>query len=208
MRDLRTAAPLAAFTALLLAAAGCGESTSPEDESRPTEALNFLRPAPDAPPIANPVVSFYAKRGENREATIWYRPRPGEADSSEFVSFEVPGGALDRLPNGAAIAPGDSVLITIRVIDPARLIVDLQPTGLRFSQSTPAQLEISFAEAHDDLDGDGDLDGDDARARQSFYIWRQERAGDPWVRIGSITDFDFEEVEADLFGFSGYAIAF
>jgi len=55
---------------LLGALAGCGPGSviSPEGEIRPAEELRFLRPAVDAPPLANPTLSFYAKRGVGREA--------------------------------------------------------------------------------------------------------------------------------------------
>lgn len=200
------------FVAPVLCAAlligGCGRSTEPADTTRPTEALTFLRPAPDAPSIANPRVSFYAKRGEDRDVTIYYRPRLGQSDSTEFVEFRVNASSLQALPDGRMLHPGDSVLITLTVVDPARMIIDFQPSGLRFSSLDPAELEISFAEANDDLDGDGDVDADDERARRVLSIWRQESPGARWVRIGSVVDLELDEVEAELTGFSGYAVAF
>lgn len=210
MHDHRVPALLLFAAGTLLLGSGCGSEppTSPEGESRPTEALTFLRPAPDAPPIANPLVQFYAKRGETREVFIYHRPRAGESDSSEFVQFRVPAEALLRRPDGTLFQQGDSVLITMRVIDPARLIIDFQPSGLRFATAKPAELEISFEEANDDLDGDGDVDRDDDEAKRRLSIWRQEAPGQPWFRMASIVEFDLDEVEADLFGFSGYAIAF
>lgn len=206
MHSIRTRLVAAVATLALLAA--CDDGTAPDQDTRPTEALNFLRPSPDAPPLANPEVTFWAKRGDDREATIYYRPRPGETDSLEFVFLKIAGEALYRRPDGTLFQHGDSVRITMRVADPARLIIEFEPTGLQFSPTKPAELEISFHEANDDVDGDGDLDDDDDDARRQLSLWRQERPGHPWVRIGSIIDFDLEEVDADLFGFSGYAIAF
>lgn len=197
---------------LLLSAAvlgACGdEPTDPDPDIRPTEALRFLRPAPDAPPLANPEVSFWAKRGDSREVVIHYRPRPGRTDSTEFMRFRVPDETLDRRPDGTAIQLGDSVLITVRVVDPARLILDFQPSGLRFTPTKPARLKITFAEANDDLDGDGDVDSSDDSIEGKLAIWRQEAPGQPWFRLASIRHFETDEVEADLAGFTGYAIAF
>jgi hypothetical protein len=200
-----------AFGALSLAAViGCSGDIAigPEPDSRPTNGLHFLRPASDAPPLANPVVQFYAKRGDNREAFIYYQRRPGRSDSTEFMRFRVHGSALAQRPDGTTIVEGDSILITIRVVDPARLILEFQPSGLRFAASRPAELKIRFAEANDDLDGDGDVDADDSARERELAIWKQEAPGLPWLRMASVVDFSLDEVEADVFSFTGYAIAY
>ena len=195
---------------LLGAAAGCQSdgSISPDSDTRPAEALNFLRPAVDAPPLANPFLSFWAKRGVDREAFMYYQSRPGRSDSSVFMKFKVSASSLDRRPDGTAILMGDSVLITIRVADPARLILDFQPSGLRFSAANPADLKLDFSESSHDFDGDGDEDADDSRAKAALRIWKQEAPGLPWVRLASVTEFALEELEADILGFTGYAIAY
>lgn len=197
------------LTALMLASTACaGDGAGPDVEQRPTEALNFLRQAADAPPLANPVVQFYAKRGTDRAVFIYYRPRAGETDSLEFVHFRVPAEALLRRPDGTLIQQGDSVLVTMRVVDPSRLVLEFEPTGLRFSSTKPAELEISFMEADDDLDRDGDTDDRDRQLEQTLGLWRQEAAGQPWYKLASVIEFEIDEVDARLTGFSGYAIAF
>lgn len=195
---------------LLGAVAGCQSdgSISPDSDTRPAEALHFLRPAVDAPPLANPFLSFWAKRGVDREAFMYYQSRPGRSDSSVFMKFKVSASSLDRRPDGTAILMGDSVLITIRVADPARLILDFQPSGLRFSAANPADLKLDFSESSHDFDGDGDEDADDSRAKMALRIWKQEAPGLPWVRLASVTEFNLEELEADILGFTGYAIAY
>jgi hypothetical protein len=198
-----------ALAALLVAAVtGCGAdgAIAADNDSRPAEALHFLRPAADAPSFANPVVQFYAKHGETREAFIYYQKRAGRVDSTDFVRFRVR--SLAQRPDGSTFAPGDSILITIRVIDPARLILDFQPSGLRFAANDPADLRIKFVEANHDLDGDGDVDSDDAATERLLSIWRQEAPGLPWLRMTSIVETSLDEVEADVFGFTGYAIAY
>ena len=42
----------------------------------------------------------------------------------------------------------------------------------------------------------------------TMAIWRQETPSDPFVQIGSAVLKDLEEAEADLFGFSRYALAY
>lgn len=212
MRNHQTAHSFAIVLGVVLlgALAGCesGAALTPDDDSRPAEALHFLRPAFNAPPLANPVVSFYAKRGVDQEVFMYYQSRPGRSDSSVFMRFRVRASSLDRRPDGTLIAAGDSVLITIRMSDPARLILDFQPSGLRFSAADPAELKLRFNEASHDFDGDGDEDADDARHRTELRMWRQEAPGLPWFRLASVIDLSVEEVTADILGFTGYAISY
>lgn len=192
-----------------LLAGGCGSGgTEPDPDVRPTDGLTFLRLAPDAPPLANPTVQFWAVRGEDRDVFIYHRPRAGETDSTEFMHFRVRAETLLRRPDGSPFQQGDSILIRVQVVDPARLILDFQPSGLRFSTEHPAELEISFAEADDDFDRDGDVDDDDDRAEQRLSVWRQEAAGLPWYRMATIVELELDEVDVELSGFTGYAIAF
>ena len=189
------------------AAAACNSATAPATVRQSTD-LHFLRPAPDAPPLANPTMSFYAVRGVDREASIWYQPPAGSSDSTEFMEFKVPGAALLARPDGSAIAAGDSVLITVTVSDPQRMIVDFQPAGLRFDPKVPARLKLRFGEANDDYDGDGVVSQSDTAALSQLSVWRQEAAGQPWYKVLSATVEDLKEVDADITGFTSYAIAF
>lgn len=201
---------IALSSVLLGTLAGCGSDSviSPDGEIRTAEQLRFLRPAVDAPALANPTLSFYAKRGVDREAFMYYQSRPGRSDSTVFMRFKVSASSLDRRPDGSVIQMGDSVLITIRVSDPSRLILDFQPSGLRFSAAQPADLKLVFRESSHDFDGDGDEDADDDRAESALRIWKQEAPGLPWMRLASRTEFSLEELEADILGFTGYAIAY
>lgn len=203
-------ASLVVAVALAGALSGCDSSsaTAVQSDVRAADAMNFLRFSPNAPPLSNPVVSFYAKRGQDREAFIYFRPKAGTSDSSLFMRFKVPGASLERRPDGTLFQQGDSTLITIRVADPSRMILDFQPSGLRFAATTPAELKIDFGEASHDLDGDGDEDAADAARELQLSIWKQEAPGLPWVRISSILNLSAEEVEAKLLGFSGYAISY
>jgi hypothetical protein len=116
--------------------------------------------------------------------------------------------ALSARPDGTPIADGDSVLITVRVVDPARLLFQFEPAGLTFNPSRPAELRIHYNHADDDLDEDGDVDVDDATLELTIGIWRQENDGDPFERLGSLLVDNLEEVEAELGGFSRYALAY
>lgn len=202
--------PIAFALALAGLLAGChsDSSTAADSDVRQADAMHFLRPSINTPPLSNPVVSFYAKRGEDREAFMYYQPKPGTSDSSLFMRFKVPGASLDRRPDGTAFQMGDSVLITIRAADPSRMILDFQPSGLTFSANTPAELKIDFGEASHDLNGDGVVDAEDVTRQLQLSIWKQESPGLPWIRLSSFVDFSAEEVEAKLVSFTGYAISY
>lgn len=190
-----------------LAACGGDDGTSAPAE-RPQDQLTFLRLAADAPPPSTTSVSFWAVRGRDREVSLWLRPRAGRSDSLELLKFKVPANALLAYPDGRPFAANDSVRIGIRVVDLSRLVFEFTPSGLRFSPSQPAELEIEFGECDDDVNRDGRVDTNDDIARRSFAIWRQSSVGQPWERLSSVVDFDDDEVEADIFRFSNHAIAY
>jgi hypothetical protein len=120
----------------------------------------------------------------------------------------VRGDALLSYPDGTDFVEGDSVLITVRVVDPTRLLFEFEPSGLTFSPDEPAELKIHYNHADDDLDEDGDVDLEDETLELDLAVWRQETDGDPFVRLGSLLSIDLEEIDAELSGFSRYALAY
>jgi hypothetical protein len=191
-------------------ALACSDSGGPGDDgTKPPSDLTILRLGDTSPPLFNPVESFYAVRGDNREVRIFFEKNddPGEA-GDEYLRFAVDNDALLAYPDGTPFVEGDSVLITVRVVDPARLLFEFEPAGLTFSPNRPAELKIHYDKADDDLDEDGDIDVDDAELELTLAIWRQESDGGPFVRLGSLLIDDLEEVDAQLEGFSRYALAY
>ena len=212
-----------AFALLLSLAAACAHeivapsSATPSARRAPSDAPtlqsdsatpHFLQPAADAPAIANPEVSFWAKRGVDARARIYYHAVPGATDSTTFLDLRVGGDALAAYPDGRPFATGDSVLITVTVVDPQHLIVDCQPSGLRFSADHPATLKMSFAHTDPDLTGDGVVTAADTAVEHALRIWRRESIADPWVAQSSLVEIELSEVKSSVFGFSGYAIAY
>lgn len=196
----RATAPDASLRASLLTPSAAVRSTASSDPQ-------FLQPAAGAPTIANPVVQFWAKRGVDRTAEMFYHAAPGARDSVTFFSLRVRAKSLWLRPDGTSFANGDSVLITLTLVDARRGIVDCQPSGLRFAPNAPPRLRISFAETDDDVNHDGRVDATDSALTRTFAIWRKETPSDPWLRVPSNVSVGAHEVEADIDGFTGYAIA-
>jgi hypothetical protein len=197
---------------MLVLAGGCdggddGGGNGGDDTERPPEELNILRIAEGAPPLESSVLQFWAVRGESREGKLYFQNQQGER-GNEYLSLKFESNTLVALPDGSPIAAGDSVLITVTVVDPARILFDFAPSGLRFNAGDPAELRIKYDEADRDFDDDGDEDAADDDIERQLSIWRQASPGEPFVRIGSAVVEDLEEIEADLTGFSRYAIAY
>jgi hypothetical protein len=188
--------------------AAAPEQRSPASDLRPVSEMHFLRTRSGAPPLAELSASFYAKLGEDRSVAIYYHALPGAADSIKLLDFRVPAGALATSPDGRAYLPGDSVLITVTITDAAHMIVQFEPSGLKFSSESPAHLELSFHEADDDLNADGVMDAQDTALKEQLAIWVQESPGGLWTKLSSALFLDLEELVADVAGFSGYAAAY
>jgi hypothetical protein len=190
------------LVALLSAAACGGESTGPGTEIKSTSDLHFLRLSASAPQLQATVVSFYAKKGEDREIRVRFK------NGEDYLRFRVFANSLSLRPDGTRFAAGDSVLITITITDPTKLAADFQPAGLKFSGSTPARLQFEFGEADKDLNGDGAVNTIDAALIPQISTWRQETPGGTWLKINSTLEVEINEVQADITGFSGYALAY
>lgn len=201
---------LAALTFIAAAIiAGCGASSdSTAPEQRPAADLRLLTVPSTAPALATTIASFWAVKGKNAGVDLYYRARPGRNDSTKFLEFRLGGASLNRRPDGSAIADGDSVLITVTVVSPTNLIVEFQPSGLTFSAKDPARLKMFFGECGDDLDRDGVVTSADSSIEQQLSIWRQETPLAPWFKVSSAVVKENKEIDAELGGFTGYAVAY
>ena len=195
------------LAALAGAAGSCSDSSGPGNDTKPEGELSVVHVAPTSAPLFNPVDSFYAKRGEDREVRIYFQDGAGGA-GEEYLRLRVDALTLLALPDGTPVLPGDSVLIHVRVVDQSQMLFELQPSGLKFSPLTPARLTIHYDHAGGDLNGDGSVDALDTAIEGTLAIWRQENPGDPFVRLNSVLTLDLDEAEADLTSFSRYALAY
>jgi len=208
--------PLGRIIASLLLAAGCSDSPvlmepPPGPPGVPEASLSFLRPATLAQPLLTTDTSFVATRGEETKIELFYEPEPGSTDpvGERFLEFEIDEGSLLRYPPtghpkaGQLFQDGDTITIRLHV-QTDTLLIELEPTGLQFDEFDPAELELRYGEADDDYDDDGESDPE---LEEDIDLWRQEKPGDPWFRIGQIKDADEDKIRARLTSFSRYALA-
>ena len=193
---------------LLAGVAGCSDSTASGGDNLPAGELNIIQLSSSSPALFNPEQSFYAVQGEDREIRISFQDPTGGGEGEEFFRLRVRPGSLQSRPDGSPIAAGDSVLITVRVVDPANILFELEPSGLTFSPSEPAELKIHYNHADHDFNDDGSINLSDDEIKSRLAIWRQESLADPFVKLGSVNIEESEEINADILGFTRYAIAY
>jgi hypothetical protein len=164
---------------------------------------------PGHPGYLNPEVSFWAKAGKDAEGIIYFAdPAERRGRGQAYARFRVRSRSLLAYPDGRPFGPGDSVLISMRVVDPDRILLEMLPSGLRFSASRPAELKIEYSHADPDYNHDGVVDTEDAAIQHVLAIWHQEVPGGPFVMSPSVNFEDKREILAQVFRFSRLAIAY
>lgn len=183
----------------LLLIAACSDNPSDPDESVNEQELKFLRLS-SSTVVPVKTASFWAVKGRDRKVELDY------VGGEDFLEFEVKSNSLLRRPDGSIFQNGDSIRITLRLDDSDRLIVYFEPSGLVFNPLQPAELEIRYARASRDIDRDGDEDERDRALELALRIWKQERAGLPWLPQLTFR-LDDDELEAKVLSFTGFAMA-
>jgi hypothetical protein len=200
---------IAALLATALVACS-SDSFTPSADDGPTEKseslLSVIAVAPTSLPEAT-IVRFYAVKGQSTEQRL-YTVKPDGSRDAEYLRFTLDGKTLLARPDGTPFVNGDSVLITISVLDQSRMMFQFEPSGLKFSPANPAELRISYAAAGGDLDNDGDHDSADDSLETRLAIWRQETPGTPFQRLSSLISTSDHDVRANLTGFSRYAVSY
>lgn len=164
-----------------------------------------LRTPAAGPAVATTYVSFWATPAETRSVRIDYTGADGS--TGPFLELTIPAGALAKDPKGRKFGPRDSVLIEV-FVDTVTLVVRLEPTGLVFSKSTPAQLQMWYQGANADLDADGDVDSQDGYIEQVLLgVWYQEETADPWSALTADHNLAEKWYRLALLHFSGYAVS-
>jgi hypothetical protein len=161
--------------------------------------LSFLSLASNAPALVSDTVRFYAVVGQDRSDSMYYHAAPGHTDSTRFVHFDVPSGALVTDQYGDTLAPGDSLPITIYLADSAHMVVGYEPAGLNFASGHPAQLVLSYHWANPLT----------LPLLQSLLgLWYQEQPGGLWFPAPSSVQIPAQTVTGSVKGFSVYASAY
>jgi hypothetical protein len=194
-----TAALLAGAAALAL---GCSDSTGTDGTDRAPDQLNVVTLRSDAPAPAQSELTFWAKAGVSQDTALKF------STGEDYARFKLGTHSLLARPDGTPILPGDSVQITIRIVDPAKVLFEMQPAGLKFNPVDMAELRIRYDQADDDFDHNGQHDAQDDRIRQELSIWRQETLGAVFEKLGVVRIDTDSELRAQLSGFSRYAIAY
>ena len=208
MKLSRTIGTALAAALPLAAVAACGgDPTPPGGGQVLTADLQFITPAPTARPLVAQTVSFWAKKGDDREGRL-YRAGGTGGEDDDFVRLRIRDETLRARPNGTPFAEGDSILITLTVIDPVNLLVEMSPSGLTFNPARPAELKFHFDEASDDLNRDGAITTEDNTLKTALQIWKREAPGEPWVAINGTLKIEVDEIEANLLSFTTYAVAY
>ncbi|HEU4698678.1 MAG TPA: hypothetical protein VFS40_05825 [Gemmatimonadales bacterium] len=191
---------LAGALGLLLACSDDG--TGPDGTTREPGQLNVVRVSPGAPAAAETEVTFWAVAGVSMDTALHL------VNGKDYARFKLGSNSLLARPNGVPFLKGDSVEITLRVVDPQQILFELEPSGLKFNPADMAELRIRYEPAEDDFNHDGRQDENDEQIRQQLHIWRQEVVGQLFERLGTVRFDGEQELRAKLIGFSRYAVAY
>lgn len=193
---------------LVVGLAACSDASGPNPGGvKPPAQLTIIPLPAAAAAIWNPVDSFYAKKGTDRELRIYFTD-PAGGPGHEYMRLRVDAPTLKNRPDGTPFQVGDSVLITVRVTDPRLIQFDFEPAGLTFDPVVPAELRIDYGETRGDLNDDGAVTAADTTIQNIMAVWRQELAGQPYLKVGGIKIEELSEIDVDLLGFTRYAIAY
>src|SRR5262249_3429451 len=170
--------------------AGCHGSvveptTDPPGTTKPPADLTIIKLPANHPPFFNDSIAFYAVAGSKAQGAIYFKD-PDGGRGERFAELKIDDQSLLALPDGTAFEPGDSVLIVLKVANQSEFLVEMRPSGLKFSSSDPAQLKLEYGATNGDLDGDGHQDSGDDQIEKKLGIWVQETPSDPYVKIGTV----------------------
>ena len=198
---LRTAtAGITTVALALLAACGTTEPSATEPVARLSSGSDdpmFLTAPTGTAPTG--IVYFWAKQGEDRTGEIFAVGGTSGGNGDRLVRLRVRKDAQIILPNGVHLAKGDSVRISMQIIDPVTLVTQFEPSGLVFAGKKVAQLTMWY--------GRTNAGGTTSLERQ-LSIFRQESSIEPWDKVSSVVLTDTDEVQSYIGGFTNYVIAY
>lgn len=183
----------------------CSGTTDPEIRSG--EDLRLMRLEPNHPEYFNTEVRLWAKPGQEIEGSLSFKdPEGGRGEA--YVRLRIGSASLERFPDGSAMGSGDSLLITLRLVNPESLLLEALPSGLRFRSGEPARLTVEYTHCDLDLNGDRVRDDRDAALLSGLAVWSQEQLDGPFSKLRSINHVSLNLLEAYITGFSRLAVAY
>jgi hypothetical protein len=200
--------PLLIAASAVAVALACSDTAAPPPLIvKPPAQLRILALAAGHLPLYGDSVQFWAVKGQNREASIHFQDGSG-GRGERYAQLKVEAMALLQRPDGSTINAGDSVLITLKPVNPDSIYFEFRPAGLKFDPAHPVRLNIEYLEAGNDLNDDGVVNQQDTVVQKELAIWRQAAPSDDFTQLQSVNFEDSREIEANLTGFSRYAIAY
>lgn len=194
--------------AALVSAVGCSSSSAPNSPPPLTsDQLHVVVQDSTAPALYSYTTSQLFTAGQNGDVRLYYRDPTSGGYGDELVRFEVPGDGLFRRPDGTAFQTGDTVTITITVVDPKKMQFDFQPAGLQFNPNDPARLRIEYQHDDHDYNGDGVVNAADSTIQQQLDVWKNDPPSTLWFKQGAVNFESLEEINANILSFSQYAVA-
>src|SRR5262249_8855655 len=142
---------------------------------------HVLVQATGAPKLQKYRLSFWAYQDQQVAVGVDY------VNGDPFLRFGIPKNSLVAGANGALLGGKDSVYITV-TIDQFALQADFQPSGVQFAANNQPVLAFSYTHANQDLNGNGNIDGNDLHLLQQLAIWCQQVSGGDWQKLFSKND--------------------
>jgi len=206
--------PVLILLAFALLAAACSDQVGPTAAApgllaqKQGSTPGILQQAATAPALETYRVTFMAYVGQASLVTVRYQPAAGQTVGAPFLRFEIPKNGLVAGASGVPLGRGDSVSMTL-TIDPNSFLVDFQPSGVIFSNGSPARLALWYGNANLDLNGNGVvLDGNDRTLVDQLAIWYQLAPSASWFKQLSKNDPTQTIIGTELYHFSDYAVSF
>jgi hypothetical protein len=194
-------------SAVVALGVACSSTTSPDQPTVAADSIHILTLQPTHPPLYSDSITFVATRGQSTEQKLYFADIEG-GPGEEYLRFRLDAQSLQAYPDGTPFNTGDTVRITIRVINPDSIYFQFDPAGLKFNPSYPARLTVKYAETGGDFNDDHQVTAADTAIAPKLAIWRQPEPTDSFTKLQSVRIEDAEEIEAKLLGFSRYAIAY
>ncbi len=155
-----------------------------------------LRHVEGAPAVESYHPTFEITAGLPWQLWVYYEPDPVTGLRNPFVSISIPRDAEFVDESGRPIVKGETVRVTMD-IDPEYFHVEFGPHGATFGGKKPAQVQFSLYYA--DLGGGGDP--------EALSVFYRSQVGDAWNSLPTEFDNRGWRVQAPIYHFSGYAVA-